>query len=88
MSKEQSITKLTKTLGEKHKKINELNKWLTAHFDSPERSKIIGDINALTVDIKTLRFKIDNLYRNVPLLGYELEEQEVKNENPKQNKSI
>lgn len=46
-------------------------------------------LNNQLVKKYTINFKLSQLAKNLPILGYELEEKEIKSENnPKTNKSI
>lgn len=59
---------------ELEKKIEDYNKFLVEKWDSPNRLQVISDRNAASVDLKTVRFCIENKMAGKPLLGYEIED--------------
>jgi hypothetical protein len=86
MTVEQQIANLRKELKAQKTQEQNLTNWLYNHFDSPLRIEVIGDLNALTVKIKTTEFKICNLERNRPLLGDEIPESTNQQENQETKK--
>lgn len=85
MTTDQQISALKAELEIKEKNYSVSQNWLIRNFSSPDRSKIISDLNATSVEIATVKYKIENLEKGLPLLGHEIpNEIQITEQNRKQ----
>lgn len=86
MTVEQQIAQLSKELKAQRVQEANLNNWLINNYNSPLRQEIISDKNALSVKIKTTEFKISNLEKRLPILGFEIPESVTKQQSDESKK--
>lgn len=68
------VSRIKQQLAEKNRNYNQMQRSLLKSNDHADRMQAIREINSLIVDIRTLRYKLANLKKNEPLLGYTIEE--------------
>lgn len=75
---------------ELEKKIEDYNNFLIEKWDSADRSKVLSDKNAASVELKTVRYSLGNLKEGKPVLGYEIKEvaPSIQNTENKKNKQL
>lgn len=86
MTDEQQISELQKELKLLKTQEQNLNNWLINHLESQLMLSVVSDLNALTVKIRTTEYKISNLEKRQPLLGYEIPESISQQQNAESKK--
>lgn len=82
------IDKLILREAELETKIENYNKFLIEKWNSVDRSKVISDKNAASVELKTVRYSLENLRNGRPILGDCIAEEEIIISENKKNKQL